>query len=534
VWAEAGFKEQLSEPILRFGATNLTIRPYNRVRRARPVMFERSALAVGFGVLLLAAAVPGAAQGPVGSRTEAGPDAGLLMIGSGLGSITSIANAGDSRLFITLRTGRIVVWDGRGLLPRAFLDISKRVSTVGGRGLFSVAFHPRYVTNGFFFVGYTDSSGNLAIARYKRSATNGNRADPASGVVLLTIPLPADADHSGGELQFGPDGYLYVGVGDGGSGEDSSFNAQRDDVLLGKILRLNVNRNVARSPFYRVPPSNPFARAGTPLDKVWARGLRDPRRFSFDRLTGDLYIGDVGQTAREEIDFQERASRGGENYGWRVMEGSLCTGGASSGWPAGVPPCKSPDLRLPILEYGHEAGDCAVVGGYVYRGSRIPGLSGVYFYGDSCTGRVWGGGRPLGAGAPGLSTFGEDSAGELYAGTETGMLYRMVTSQEAIPLEATVPNPRPMPPAEIPLPPIFPSPSWAGTGSGQSSEPQPPPAPAEPPPQYEAPYEAPPDEASAAEPPPPAAPPAPAPGPDRLPPEPVPRGLPPPRTVTPH
>ena len=506
-------------------------------------------LAFGFAVLLAAAGVPGAAQDLVGAPARPGPDAGLLMIGSGLGPITSIANAGDARLFLTLRDGQIVIWDEKGLRPRAFLDISKRVSTAGGRGLFSVAFHPRYASNGFFFVGYTDVSGNLAVARYKRSATNANRADTKSGVVLMTIPLPADADHSGGELQFGPDGYLYVGVGDGGSGESPSLNAQRDDVLLGKILRVNVNRNVARPPFYRVPPSNPFARAETPLDKVWARGLRHPRRFSFDRLTGDLYIGDVGQTAREEIDVQERASQGGENYGWGVMEGSLCTGGASSGRPAGVPPCKSPDLRLPILEYGHEAGDCAVVGGYVYRGSRLPGLSGVYFYGDSCTGRVWGGGGTLGSVAPGLSTFGEDFAGELYAGTETGALYRMVTAREAIPLELSVrevSTPQPMA-TPFPFPvsvPLFPPSSWAGTGESHSSEPQSSPASVAPAPQYEATYEAPPQEAPTYEPPPPqdtpapppatTPPPAPPPPPDRVAPEPVPREQPPPRVVNPH
>src|SRR6476660_5151012 len=281
---------------------------------------------MGLGALL-AARENAAAREPSGSPAGPGPDAGLLMVGGGLGPITSIANSGDSRLFLTLRDGRVAVWDGKGLLPRSFLNISKRVSTAGGRGLFSVAFHPKYLTNGFFFVAYTDVAGNLAIARYKRSPANGNRADPASGVVLLTIPIPADADHSGGELQFGPDGFLYVGVGDGGSGQGSICNAQRADVLLGKILRLNVNKNVTRPPFYQVPPSNPFARAGAPLDKVWASGLRHPRRFSFDRLTGDLYIGDVGQTSREEIDFQPRASSGGENYGWGVMEGALCGSG---------------------------------------------------------------------------------------------------------------------------------------------------------------------------------------------------------------
>ncbi len=292
----------------------------------------------------------------------------LLRLASGLGAITSIANAGDSRLFLALRTGQVVVWDGRGVLPRSFLCL-EACSSSGMRGLLSVAFHPRYADNRLFFVGYTDAKGNFVLARYRQSAADPNRADPKSGVVLLSIPIPADADHVAGELQFGPDGYLYVGIADGGSGDGVACNAQRDDVLLGKILRLDVNRHAAKPPYYAIPKTNPFARLGRPLGLVWAKGLRDPRRFSFDRVTGDLYIGDVGQTAREEIDFQAHSSSGGENYGWGIMEGSLCGAPGVAACP-NVPPCKSSALALPVVEYGHELGDCAVVGGRVSIAGR--------------------------------------------------------------------------------------------------------------------------------------------------------------------
>src|SRR5262249_33730945 len=191
-------------------------------------------------------------------------------------------------------------------------------------GLLSAAFDPDYRSNGLFFVAYADKAGNLTIARYKRLAQKPDHADRTSGVVLLRIPHPPDADHFGGDLQFGPDGYLYVGVGDGGWAKGSTGSAQRDDVLLGKILRLDVEANATRPPFYGIPASNPFADGGPAVKEIWAKGLRDPWRFSFDRETGDLYIADVGQSARQEIDFQAHGSRGGENYGWDIMEGFLC------------------------------------------------------------------------------------------------------------------------------------------------------------------------------------------------------------------
>jgi glucose/arabinose dehydrogenase len=212
------------------------------------------------------------------------------------------------------------------------------------------------------------------IARYRVSSDPG-AADSSSGVTLLTIPQPF-ANHNGGQLAFGPDGYLYVGMGDGGSANDPMCNGQRDETLLGKILRIDVDANVNSAPFYGIPPDNPFAAPGGPRDEIWAKGLRNPWRFSFDRLTGDLYIGDVGQGAREEVDFQAAGGVGSHNYGWKVMEGTQCGGGGTSGCPSGTPACNSPALTPPIVEYSHAAGDCSITGGYGDRGPSIPALGG--------------------------------------------------------------------------------------------------------------------------------------------------------------
>jgi glucose/arabinose dehydrogenase len=505
----------------------------------------RRAVLVALGCCPLLAAVQAAGAASVPNPTTAGAisDVRLQTLASGLGSITSIAAAGDSRLFLTLASGRIVIWNGTRILRTAFLDISSRVSCCGDRGLLSVAFHPDYASNGLFFVSYTDAARNLMIARYRRSAAKANRADASSGVVLLTIPYPPDADHHGGQLQFGPDGYLYAGIGDGGSAQCPNRGAQRDDVLLGKILRLDVDANAARPPFYGIPPSNPPAGAAGARGEIWAKGLRDPWRFSFDRLTGDLYIGDVGQSVREEIDFQPGSSRGGENYGSKIMEGSLRRASGSSGRPAGSPPQASEGLRSPILEYGHDSGDCAVAGGYVYRGKDDPRLAGVYFYGDYCTGHIWGDGQLTNVVAPSLTTFGEDSKGELYVATGKGVLYRMVSPlpvaqqprypvEEPISAESASPAVRLFPWVEEPKPVEAPP----------RSAPAPPPATSvwvaapleipEPPPEVEAQPDTPAPPPETPTPPPPT--PAPPSQPDRQNPTVVPRELPPPRTVNPH
>jgi glucose/arabinose dehydrogenase len=364
---------------------------------------------------------------------QTAPEIALETVLTGLAQPTSITHAGDARLFVTLQRGEVVIFDGARLLPTAFLDIRSRVSCCGERGLLGLAFHPRYAENGYFFVDYTNTAGDTVIARYRVSASEPNAADPASEVILLTIDQPF-ANHNGGQLAFGPDGYLYIGMGDGGSANDPMCNGQRDETLLGKILRIDVDANVNSAPFYGIPPDNPFAAPGGPRDEIWAKGLRNPWRFSFDRLTGDLYIGDVGQGAREEVDFQAAGGVGSHNYGWKVMEGTQCGGGGTSGCSSGTPACNSPALTPPIVEYSHAAGDCSITGGYVYRGPSFPALVGTYLYGDYCTGKIWG--ATPGAGgvwstrlfaprAANLTTFGEDSSGQVYLATENGTLARI-------------------------------------------------------------------------------------------------------------
>jgi len=335
---------------------------------------------------------------------------------SGLDSPLGIVNAGDSRLFIVGQKGTIVIWDGNRVLPAPFLDLRGIVSCCNERGLLGLAFDPHYAANGRFFVDYTDANGNPTIARYNVSPSDPNRADPASRTVLLTIPHPNFANHNGGQLQFGPDGLLYAGVGDGGSGGDPNNHGQDTTQLLGKILRIDVSGSG-----FVVPSSNPFG------NEIWAYGLRNPWRFSFDRLTGDLWIGDVGQNTYEEVDLQPSSSRGGENYGWRLMEGLHCFNPSTN--------CPRQGLTLPIAEYDHSAGDCSITGGYRYRGAKYPRLRGVYLYGDYCTGTI----RGIAQNADGswssakllttsthISSFGEDANGELYvADVDHGNVYQL-------------------------------------------------------------------------------------------------------------
>jgi glucose/arabinose dehydrogenase len=341
---------------------------------------------------------------------------------SGLASPTAITTAGDGsgRLFITLQGGTIKLFGGSTL--QTFLDISSLVSLDSERGLLSTAFHPQYSSNGFFYVNYTNTAGDTVIARYRVSA-DPSVADPASAVILLTIAQPFD-NHNGGQLQFGPDGYLYIGMGDGGSAGDPGNRAQDLGQLLGKLLRIDVN---SAAP-YAIPPTNPFV--GTPgaRGEIWAYGLRNPWRFSFDRLTGDLFIADVGQSSREEVDFQPVNSTGGQNYGWRRMEGTACFNPSSG--------CNDGTLTLPIIEYDHSLG-CSITGGYRYRGTGSPSLFATYLFGDYCSGRIWGateagGGvwtmtQLLGTSLK-ISTFGEDETGELLVAhydAVNGAIYRI-------------------------------------------------------------------------------------------------------------
>jgi glucose/arabinose dehydrogenase len=348
-------------------------------------------------------------------------DVALQPIATGLNQPVALTHAGDTRLFITEQIGTVRIYDALGLRAAPFLDIRSIVLAEGERGLLSVAFHPQYRNNGIFFVYYTNQNGDNNLARYKVTS-DPDRADAASGAVLLTIPHPTFANHNGGQLQFGPDGFLYIGTGDGGSGGDPNNNAQNLNQLLGKILRIDVDHG---SP-YAIPSSNPFATRPGARGEIWAYGVRNPWRFSFDRITGDLWIGDVGQDAFEEVDFQAATSIGGENYGWRKMEGQHCYNPSSNCVDAGV--------VFPLLEYSHAGGACSISGGYRYRGTQIPSLKGAYLYGDYCTGTIskaeqsgtnWLS-STLFATTLRISAFGEDLSGELYVmDVAKGIVYKI-------------------------------------------------------------------------------------------------------------
>lgn len=336
----------------------------------------------------------------------------LQQVTSGLQLPVAITHAGDSRLFITQQRGTIVIWDGTRILSTPFLDITSLVACCNERGLLSVAFHPRYAQNGFFYINYTEVAGpgTTVVARYQVSSTDPNRADPNSAKVLLRVAQPF-ANHNGGQLQFGPDGFLYIGLGDGGSAGDPGNRAQNLSELLGKILRIDVDRGDP----YAVPPSNPFVNRAGARTEIWSYGLRNPWRFGFDRATGELWIADVGQGAWEEIDFQPATSIGGENYGWRRLEGTHCFNPSSN--------CDDGTTVKPVIEYDHSAGACSVTGGYVYRGAQSPRLTGTYLYGDYCNGMIWGATHPGSGGTSSrllidtpyaISTFGEDFNGEIY------------------------------------------------------------------------------------------------------------------------
>jgi len=352
-------------------------------------------------------------------------------VASGLGVPLAVTHAGDARLFVTLLDGRVMIVEDGVLRPRPFLDVRQRLSGTG-LGLYSVAFHPDYAANGFLFAHYTEvGTGDSIVSRFQVRDDDPDRAAVASEAILLRIPK-VERLHYGGQLAFGADGYLYVSTGDGtGSGNtvDPQCAAQSLASLEGKVLRLDVDAQADAAPYYAVPDDNPFVGAGR--GEIWALGLRNPWRFSFDRATGDLWIADVGQSRREEIDLEEAGSAGGRNYGWKVMEGTSCFDNRR-GCPATLPACGDPGWTPPVIEYAHADGRCATIGGHVYRGAAIPELAGRYLYGDFCTGEIWAAslraGRwepaPLAFTLPGLTSFGEDAAGELWL-TAQGTLYRL-------------------------------------------------------------------------------------------------------------
>lgn len=343
-------------------------------------------------------------------------------VASGLSSPLALAHAGDGsgRLFIVEQLGRIRILQNGSLLPAAFLDIDNQVGCCGERGLLGLAFHPQYGQNGFFYVNYTNNQFNTVIARFQVSA-NANVADPGSEQILLAVTQPF-ANHNGGHLAFGPDGYLYIGLGDGGSGGDPQNLAQNPQSLLGKMLRIDVDNGAP----YAIPADNPFADDDFTLDEIWVLGLRNPFRYSFDRITGDLFIADVGQDALEEVHLQLANSPAGVNFGWRRMEGSQCFNPSSN--------CNDGSLTLPVFEYGHSLGRCSITGGYRYRGSLNNSLYGFYIYGDHCSGEIFGAVFDRDSGwsqsvlfdtAFDISSFGEDEAGELYVLDLSGTVYQL-------------------------------------------------------------------------------------------------------------
>jgi glucose/arabinose dehydrogenase len=322
---------------------------------------------------------------------------------------------GDPRLFVVEQGGRILIVKNGSVLPTPFLDITDRVKSGGEQGLLSVAFHPDYARNGFFYVDYTDKNGDTRIERYKVTP-DADVADPSSTKVLLEIDQPY-SNHNGGLVMFGPDRMLYIGMGDGGAGGDPHRNGQNPNALLGKILRIDVNGDP-----YRIPPDNPFANGSRGKPEIWAMGMRNPWRFAFD--DGSLYIADVGQNEYEEVNV-EPATSPGLNYGWNIMEASNCYRGDN---------CSPAGLILPKIAYKHLGNACSVTGGFVYRGSRIPTVVGHYFYSDYCEGglrsfkyvdgratdqRTW-----TIENIGHVVSFGEDSSRELYVISEGGRVYR--------------------------------------------------------------------------------------------------------------
>ncbi len=361
-----------------------------------------------------------------GPRTRPGNGNGepqavrLAEVVSGLASPVHLAAPpGDTRLFVVEQPGRIRIIEDGELLPTPFLDIVSKVGSGGERGLLSVAFHPDYASNGRFYVNYTDRSGDTRIEQYTVSAADPNRADEASAKLILAVEQPY-ANHNGGLLLFGPDGMLYVGMGDGGSGGDPHGHGQNKGTLLGALLRIDVDGGDP----YAIPPDNPYAGESAARGEIWAIGLRNPWRFAFDPPANRLYIADVGQNRYEEVNVAA-ADAPGLNYGWNIMEGAHCYPGGS---------CDRDGLVLPALEYTHDDG-CSVTGGLVYRGAAIPSLVGHYLYADYCAGWIrsfrYDGTaaadrRELIAGGAGsILSFGQDAAGEVYVLSSNGRVYRI-------------------------------------------------------------------------------------------------------------
>ena len=339
------------------------------------------------------------------------------------------AKDGTGRLFIVEQhSGRIKIYQNGSIRTTPFLSIGSQVSKGYEQGLLGLAFHPSYSTNRKLYVNFTDTSGNTVIREYKASTTNPNVVATSTARTILRISQPYD-NHNGGSLAFGPDGYLYIGTGDGGSSGDPGNRAQNKESLLGKMLRLNINGSTSTRN-YVFPSTNPYVGVAG-RNEIWQIGLRNPWHFSFDRANGDLWIGDVGQRNWEEIDRAKRTSTGagrGVNWGWRVLEGFHCYNPSTG--------CSTSGKTMPLAEYDHSGGRCSVTGGYVYRGTSIPALVGGYLFADYCSGEIW----VLNSSATSpanetrlldtsftISGFGENQSGELYLLDHSGgVLYAVV------------------------------------------------------------------------------------------------------------
>jgi glucose/arabinose dehydrogenase len=366
---------------------------------------------------------------------------------SGLARPLHITHAGDGtdRLFVVEQPGIIRIVQDGAVRSTPFLDITDRVRLkVYDEGLLSLAFPPRYAEKAHFYVGYVNHEGKTVVSRFAVT-DDPNVADPESEEILIEFEETYSINiHNGGRLAFGPgDGYLYIANGDGGFNEDLSGdpvnNAQNPMSLLGKILRIDVESGVEG---YTIPTNNPFYGRRGYRGEIWALGLRNPWHFSFDRQTGEMYVGDVGQLSWEEVNFQPAYSRGGDNYGWRILEGDYCHNPSRD--------CTAPEAYVPpVVQYSHEGGHCAVIGGMVYRGAEYPELEGVYFYGDWCTGYVWG----LREGEEGwetqlvydapfnISSFGEDEQGRVYlTDLDGGIIYELIEAEESSPTATAAPS----------------------------------------------------------------------------------------------
>lgn len=407
-------------------------RPYRRLRvSALALIAGATALTVGCGSGLGTPSDASSTDRPVTTgeqqRGEQQRATGvrLARVASGLGDALYVTAAPGERgrLYVVRQGGTVVVLNGGKRSGRPFLDVSRLISSGGERGLLGLAFHPKYAANGRFYVNYTDRDGDTRVVEYRRRSPA--RANPSSARVLLTVRQPY-SNHNGGHLAFGPDGYLYIAMGDGGSGGDPEGNGQRLDTSLGKLLRIDVDRRTGGRA-YGIPADNPYRAAGQ-VPEIYSYGLRNPWRFSFDRARGDLWIGDVGQNEIEEINHRPKGAGRGANFGWNAFEGRARFAGGG--------PVRGRRPVAPVAQYTHASG-CSVTGGYVFRGAGVPALRGRYVYADFCSGRVWStraGPRPgavreitgrLGRSLSNVTSFGEGSRGELYL-IASGTLYRFV------------------------------------------------------------------------------------------------------------